>query len=62
MPNSQSDKYLVSGHALNSIFGTKHNDPDKMWLVSAEGIFPFSVENGDKSVATEVNYENKNIV
>jgi hypothetical protein len=33
--------YLASGHALNSIFGTSHNEPDKLWLVTEKGIFEY---------------------
>ena len=39
--HSSQHSYLASGHMLNSIFGTKHNDPAKLWLVTPTGIVEY---------------------
>lgn len=39
--------YLASGEMLNRIFGTKHNDPEKLWLVTPEGIKPYEIKKDE---------------
>lgn len=36
--------YLCSGHMINHCFGTKHNDPESMWLLTPKGFEPATLQ------------------
>lgn len=43
MTKSPSDVFLCSGYMLNCIFGTKHNDPDSLWVLTKEGFVEYDL-------------------